>query len=430
VPALAPLIPSLFVLSGIFNVATAVLLARTPFAPGERDAGLVLCFANAATGTFALTLALIVPISAASPPVIDAGLDAVSWTYAFWRGFIAATSIWYVFIRKNAAATARAPHALRAGLLGAFFVATGAALVLGLLGNRLLPRLHPLLAGPDVAPFREGPAGFVVLGLAAAAFVLALSIERPTNMDRAVAIAMVAVASDVLLTFIGARDASIAWFAARLLTVFGSAMVVVNIAAELLQNRAQLIEANATLAVSEAEATLRAKQFRAIWQSATIDGLSDADYLQAVTDLGTVNLRPNEPTYGYVSHFEDERLIVEVISLGGAPYANNEPSLARTSEVSTAFAGGSVERELLRVGRTTIGTAPAAVCPPWATYIGAPLRMGAKSTFSCLPRANHWHCHLSKVTPRSSTCSAPRSSTGTSSSTKSRAFAISMSTTR
>ncbi len=367
-PSLAAFIPSFFAISGICNIATVVVLARTRFAADERDAGLVLGCTNAVNAAFALTLALIVPISGTIPPVVHAGPHAVSWTYAFWRGSYVLTALWYVFVRRNSAAVARAPRLIRRLFIGGFLLAAFACLVIGISGQLLTP-LHPLLESTGRAPFREGVAGLIILGFAVLASALAVALPKPTIMDRAVAVAMLAVGADVFLTILGAQANSVAWYSARLLSVCGSAMIVVHVTAELLKNRAQLMEAKLTIAATEAESNLRAQQFRAVWRAATSDGLSDNEYFQAILDLGTANLRPNAKIYGVVSHFEDDRLVIEAVSYGG-----------RRVTDGIAF-DGAAECELLRAGQTTIGPLSIEAPPAWASYVGLPMKMGGVTHF-------------------------------------------------
>ena len=76
----------------------------------------------------------------------------------------------------------RAPHARFAALLlGVFLASAALALSLGLFGTNFLPSLQ-LLIGPDTASFREGIAAFVIIGLTATGFVLAISLPMPTRM--------------------------------------------------------------------------------------------------------------------------------------------------------------------------------------------------------------------------------------------------------
>jgi diguanylate cyclase (GGDEF)-like protein len=377
-PSLAAFIPSFFVISGICNIATAVVLARTRFAADERDAGLVLGCTNAVNATFALTLALIMPISGTAPPVVHAGPHAVSWTYAFWRGSYVLTAMWYVFVRRNAAAVARAPIPIRRLFIGGFLLAAFTCLAIGISGH-VLPTLHLSLESTDQAPFREGIAGFIILGIAMVACALAISLPNPTIMDRAVAVAMVAVGGEVFLTILGASANSVTWYSARLLSVFGSAMIVVHVTAELLSNRSQLMDAELKIAATEAESSLRAQQFRAVWQAATTDGLSDNDYVQAIVDLGSANLRPSAKIYGYVSHFENDRLVIEAISCCGRRMTDHHVD---DLNVGAAMAfDGAAERELLRAGRTAIGSLSGDARPAWASYLGLPIKMGAVTHF-------------------------------------------------
>jgi diguanylate cyclase (GGDEF)-like protein len=377
-PSLAAFTPSFFLISGICNIATVGVLARTRFAADERDAGLVLGCTNAANAAFALTLALIMPTSGTVPPVVHAGPQAVSWTYAFWRGSYALTAMWYVFVRRNAAAVARAPRLIRRLFIGGFLLAAFSCLVIGVSGH-ILPTLHPLLDSTGRAPFREGIAGFIILGIAMVASVLAISLPNPTIMDRAVAVAMIAVGVDVFLTILGASVNSVTWYSARLLSVFGSAIIVVHVTAELSSNRSQLMEANLKIAATEAESHLRAQQLRAVCQAATTDGLNDNDYFQAIVDLGAANLRPNANIYGYVSHFENDRLVIEAISYRGRRVTDHHGDDVHGG-ASMPF-DGTAERKLLLAGRTAIGSLSGDAQPAWASYLGLPITMGTVTHF-------------------------------------------------
>jgi diguanylate cyclase (GGDEF)-like protein len=229
------------------------------------------------------------------------------------------------------------------------------------------------------APFREGIAGFIILGIAMVASVLAISLPNPTIMDRAVAVAMIAVGVDVFLTILGASVNSVTWYSARLLSVFGSAIIVVHVTAELSSNRSQLMEANLKIAATEAESHLRAQQLRAVCQAATTDGLNDNDYFQAIVDLGAANLRPNANIYGYVSHFENDRLVIEAISYRGRRVTDHHGDDVHGG-ASMPF-DGTAERKLLLAGRTAIGSLSGDAQPAWASYLGLPITMGTVTHF-------------------------------------------------
>jgi GAF domain-containing protein len=195
-------------------------------------------------------------------------------------------------------------------------------------------------------------------------------------IDRAFSLAMFVYSLDLGLFVISPNRYSVGRIVARVLIVLGSASVLAYLMRGLLLDRLRLLLTQRELQTSTAESTLRAAQFRALWQAVTVDQLPDREFFQTITDLGSANLRPGHGIYGYVSQFFNDELIIEASSFGGALYAVEGAEAG--PKISS---GGNIERQLKEAGRTTIFEATGEQPDVWKSAIGTPIMMGGAVHF-------------------------------------------------
>ena len=171
-----------------------------------------------------------------------------------------------------------------------------------------------------------------------------------------------------------------AWCGVQIVCVAGTQLVLGAFLYTHLLDRREVRAVQTELAASVQESMLRSSRLRALWQVATIDGVTQERHLEAILEIALANLRPGRRVCGYVSHEEDGVVVVDAITGVGQEdgsrctrnslYAGHRKALEDT-----------LEQHLLTSGRTTCANAVGNWPERWGSGVGAPLLMGTRPYF-------------------------------------------------
>lgn len=205
--------------------------------------------------------------------------------------------------------------------------------------------------------------------------------ERLTGLRLWLAVALFTSFLDALMNESSPIRSSYAWDFGKIMTVMTSVIVLFGLLRAVNRMYAQ---ASDMIGLQSRQAAAR---LRALWQIVTSDGLNEQDHVQMILDVATGNIRPPNAVFGYLSHLESGRIIVDAVSESG--FAAPLEAAARTYLVGQDFAlGDDVTAAIYAASRTchwdslpaSFGSYKSAAAA-WHSVIGTPIQIGNRTHF-------------------------------------------------
>jgi diguanylate cyclase (GGDEF)-like protein len=326
---LAPVAYSLAVLG---DLATAVILIATWRATPPRRSTLVLILSFSSNALLLLAAALTLPLVQTVPPVVQAPGSFGIWIFVCWHVVAALGALAYVAVRDDEARIEPSRRfALKA--IGATLLLDASVIFVALRFGDQLPRLanHTSVAG--LASTGVGPFAIVLVGLAA---VFTFRLARPSVLERALALSLVALAAELTIFMVGGHRYTTTYYLGRVLVLAAGVFVFVAAMQTLVTARLKLAETEGAVAALAGESEKRAGRINAIWEIASQAQHSEAERARAVLAIATGAMRPGKPMMGFLYSLEAETITIEEVIFAG--FGSRSPLLQSLVYPGVSFA--------------------------------------------------------------------------------------------
>ncbi|HEY4442612.1 MAG TPA: EAL domain-containing protein [Candidatus Elarobacter sp.] len=306
--------PTAIFISALALLATgAVLLALFNRTPNRST--VFLAAAYFAMGIIAFGQALTHPVGPGAPSPITAAFSVAPWLYVIWHTGLALCAALYFAMRwrpEQPLTPAAAPRFALTAVGLALVAGVGAIALTVAFGDRM-----PSFAG-------SGPvSAFVASGFGPAAFALcflgtivAFSWRDPDEVDAALALALVALTIDVGLHLATNHRYVVAWYAARLLSMFAASVVLVAAIRGLLGWRDRALRLERLLDEEKRIADHHAHRLEMLWRIGSNTGSEDA-FLAELLEAAASVIVEGETMYGLLAHLDGAEMVVDLARESG-----------------------------------------------------------------------------------------------------------------
>jgi diguanylate cyclase (GGDEF)-like protein len=295
------LAPTLYFGAVFIDLITTGVLVATSLRSTARRSSFLLATVFAANAALTTVALLVFPIVPNNPPVIIVARGIGTWSYAFLHFIIAAGAFVYAGTRNafdDRPLSQRFRLISSACAIALVVAAVTAAIVFG--------------GGAETGLHASGlaPLFGALLGVSA---LVVFRVRTPDVVDRAFALALVALTLESLFIVVGHRyDAS--YYAGRLLLALSSTFVLVAAVRMLIASQLRLGMAEQRVSLLEGEATRRADRIRALWRIASEATPADDERARHILEIATAALRPDLQLLGCLSHRNGDTLVVDATS--------------------------------------------------------------------------------------------------------------------
>jgi diguanylate cyclase (GGDEF)-like protein len=308
-PRVALVAPIAYFVTILAEVCAAfVLFARLRDGAGRRST-LVLALAFSANAAVSVLAFLVLPMMPLDPPILAASLQTAVWLFVGWHLVAAAGTLAYAAVRELG--DAEPPTARFAAV--AVAIAVGSVVVIvtvAFLGVEYLPRLaHD---GLEVR-YGDTPVGILVFGALALATYAAFRLDRPSPIDRALALFLLALTLEFGLLALGQRRFSAPFYLGRFTLFVAATYLLVEAIRTAIEAQIRLNTMETTLKRIASESAVRAGRLRALREIAP--RMSQTNELDAKDVLTTAAaaLRPLKRMRGYLGHIDAEAIVVDAV---------------------------------------------------------------------------------------------------------------------
>jgi diguanylate cyclase (GGDEF)-like protein len=356
------------------DTATALVLLALVRYTSARPSIIFLALLYAAFALLATLTLLCIPLAPNAAALLQVGTQTPSYLLLSWKVSCALGAFGYIVLRRS---RADGEHTVTRSLAIALLLLAlaTAAIAIAIINSARLPAI---VIGDQFTPvfrFLESPA---LIAMCLAAAIGLFGIREPSEVDRAFAYTLLAVATQAALAAFGGERYSAPWYLSRLTFIGADALMLTGAIHTLVQSRQTLLATEVALNRSQHESIRHANRIRALWEIAN-GPEGGSDYVQAILDHGARTLRPGGRIGAYLSHLEDNVLVVDAISstFGGHGIAPRATFLFEDSLESVLGAEGrSIAWNDFR------GTFGDDADPGgWRSCIGAPISIGRKLYF-------------------------------------------------
>lgn len=307
---LAPFAAACFAIAGALQILTVAMFVQNSRTrpPRRSDVVVAWSFAVAAACTFGVVLHI--PVVGGLHTDVALGTRVAAWLIFIMDVTFALSGLLYLALRRAANRDEPATRTFKvvSGVVALF--ALMVATVPPMLGGPMLPQLG-IGRVPAVPGFPElAIATFCLLTTVA---ILAYRLPRVTAFDRNMAIHCGFLACAVMLDWFPVTRFSIPWLLDRTLLVASATVIFVVQIAKLISTRDRLREARTAMELLARHTRWQALRVRALSQLATADGMTDADHLQMIVDIGIEHLRPGRSTVGWITHLDGGEIVVDAV---------------------------------------------------------------------------------------------------------------------
>jgi diguanylate cyclase (GGDEF)-like protein len=371
--------PLLFCLCMLADTATSVALLYKYRTMQQKRALIVLALSFAANGLLTLLTMFSVPLLPQIPAVIRVAPAGI-WFYLVYHVFAAAGALAYVAYRGG-----------KRGSTAFLFWASlsAAAGFAGVIGTMFafahqLPRLAD---GTSLTGFRSSGIGIALVVAFGANALLASRTDKPTLVDRAVMLAQVVLALDVLVTLLHGDRYSISFYLTRSLQLAASMVVLIAAMRSLAEAKTK---ADGDLERSQRESEQRAARIVAFQRIGAVQETTELpqDRFVRMLDIAAAAIRPGKRFIATLSHLDRGSIVFDAVA-GLEPKANDpEPAIIRAGTVlplansiqSLLYADGVTKAwddiEQSAISGTTIATYLGT-----HAMIGSPVQIGRQTHF-------------------------------------------------
>ncbi len=371
--------PLLFCLGMLIDLATSVALLYKYASLQQKRALIVLALSFAANAILTLLTMFSVRLLPQIPAVIRGAPPGI-WLYVAYHVFAAAGALAYVAYRGRKSGSAA--FLLRASLTAA----AGFGIVVGSLYAfaRSLPQLAD---GSSLTGFRSSGIGIALIVAFAINAFLASRSDEPTLLDRAVTLAQIVLALDVLVNLVHGDRYSVSFYMARSLQLSASIIILIAALRSLADAKTR---SDRDLERTKRESEQRAARIVSLWQIGAAQGATDVprDRFLPMLEIAASAIRPGMHFVATLSHLDRASIVFDAVA--GAESQDNDPALAivragtilplATSIQSLLYAQGVTQAwddvEHSEVAKTTSATYLGA-----RAVIGSPLQIGRQTHF-------------------------------------------------
>jgi diguanylate cyclase (GGDEF)-like protein len=377
------LVPGAYFVAVLANFATAAVLFVGTNAAAPRRSSFALALTFATVGIFTLFAMLVLPLLPGTPPIWPRGAQAGAWLYVLWHAVAGAGALVYASLRNGPRTERRVSTAFAARGAGLTCVVIVVGLALALWFVDLLPHI---VVGTSIVGLRTTGAGFVLLLVCGSAAVATFRIPKPTEVDRALTLTLLALTAEVTIYLIAPQRYATSFYVARFLQLAATTFVLASATRALAGLTKKLDEAEVALTRVESESMKRADRIQALWRIAATDAIfDDRSRYQEILRIATGAIRGNKPMFGLLCHLEQTTIVIDATSGVGPPGA-----------AGTVYPGAryplenTIQSVLLATGRTQawddLAEEPRSRQTVvrdfgWRSLIGAPLKIGRSTHF-------------------------------------------------
>jgi diguanylate cyclase (GGDEF)-like protein len=308
-PRVAIVAPIAYFVTILAEVCTAfVLFAGLREGAGRRST-LVLALAFSANAAVSVLAFLVLPMMPLDPPIVAASLQTAIWLFVGWHLVAAAGSLAYAAVR--ALGDGVAPTARFAAISVA--IAVGSVVIIVGLACLAVDHLPQLVDGGLTVRYSETPVGILVFGALALATYAAFRIDRPSPIDRALSLFLLALTLEFGLLALGQQRFSAPFYVGRFTLFVAATYLLVAAIRTSIEAQIRLSNVETTLKRIASESAVRARRLRALREIAP--HASHAGELDSNTVLTTAAaaLRPLKRMRGYLGHLESDAVVVDAV---------------------------------------------------------------------------------------------------------------------
>jgi len=309
-PADPRIIPLTFLFGVLADGATAVYLNAAERFSERPRAIAALSIVYLCLSVFALVTLLTIPWFPGRAPVLPVSPQSGTWMYVAWHGYAGIAIIIYAWRSRAHRPSENWSRATFARVAAVNIGSVIACIVIALGYPEHLP---VLVHGVVLDGYRStgiGPLA-AVIDLIAALTVWSLPSRR--RIDIALGFCAIALSLDATLNVIGGSRFLASWYAARLLYVLASTIVLVAGAETLALARRKLAN---ELTRSRAVAARQGDRLNGLWKITNSVESGEAR-LHGLLDAATQALSSDRPIFGMLAHLERENIVVDATAMHG-----------------------------------------------------------------------------------------------------------------
>jgi hypothetical protein len=289
--------------------ATALLLFGTLRGDPRRSI-VIIAALSLGMALFKGVATVTLPLTPTLPSILPANPQLATWMFFLQYVFLKCGALEYAANRRGDAG--RTLTATSIAITTGAIVAIAAVLIV--CAFALAGDLPPLIAGGTFSGLRATGTGWVQLVLSIVVIVALTRIRNHDDIDRAVLLSIIAVATVDLVGFTTLHRYTLGYVVLRVIA--GSAATFVLIAALRRMARAlnRMPAMQATLAQTERLAVRQSDRLSAVWRLVNDGDIDEEQRIQAILDAGAVAIRPGIPFFGTLRRVDGDELVVDLTS--------------------------------------------------------------------------------------------------------------------
>jgi diguanylate cyclase (GGDEF)-like protein len=292
------------------EVCTAfVLFAGLRNGAGRRST-LVLALAFSANAAVSVLAFLVLPMMPLDPPIVAASVQTAIWLFVGWHVVAAAGSFGYAAVRELGDGV---PPTARFAVISVA-IAIGSVVIIVVLAALATDRLPRLVDGSLAMRYSDTPVGILVFGALALATYAAFRLDRPSPIDRALSLFLLALTLEFGLLALGQRRFSAPFYLGRFTLFVAATYLLVAAIRTSIEAQIRLKDVETKLTRIASESAVRAGRLRALREIAP--RMAQASELDAKGVLTTAAcaLRPLKRMRGYLGHIDADAIVVDAVS--------------------------------------------------------------------------------------------------------------------
>jgi diguanylate cyclase (GGDEF)-like protein len=381
-PRLAIISPITYFVAMLGSFATVAVLPQVAADWHRPRAVAVMSLSYLVSGVLAAGVILVLPMLPLEPALIASGTSSGVWLILCWNALAAIGAFAYAALRDGRARSLPAtPHFLAVARSVALFFVVASFLIAFVFANWL----PPLVSGGSLQGAVTSGVSPAIALFSAAATIRLFLLRGANSIERAFAFSMLALTLGSALVLIGHERYTLGFYAGRSLVLVAGSFVIIAAIRTLISARMALARTQLSLTVSREESTKRAERIRALWNIASAETPSNGRGDVAILEVATSAVRRGHAIFGYLSHLEGERVVVDATAWNGS---NGAHASAEHIYPGLSFPmHGSRESFVLSEGKASAwslladGAAGEGAEKNWRSLIASPIEIEGTSHF-------------------------------------------------
>jgi diguanylate cyclase (GGDEF)-like protein len=310
-PGSGALVWAVLIACMLAQFATAALLWGTLSAVARRSVVVLVAAALLGGGVMLFTV-LTTSWNGDQAPLVRVDRQTGSYAQVLWRVLFALSTLAYAALRRRELAGREVPWNIVAAWVAALAAFVTAVLGVALVAPSALP---PMIVAGTMDGIRTHGVlqAIVVLALAGAIAVWRMK-PKLYRIDRAVALAALAIALDAALTWFDTRRFTAGYLTARVLDACACAFILVAAMTRLFGGYQRLARATKMVDRNQRVALRQTQRLAAVWRIAGDEHLGDAERFQALLDTASGAIRPGRPFFGEIGHLDGDDFVIDASS--------------------------------------------------------------------------------------------------------------------